>query len=345
MPLKSLGTLVVLGTLALLLAGFGVAAVKPNASRLTVHDLTIRAAPIRSFSKSGVGGDRVGRLRFRGGLVLRSSDAAFGGFSGLEISPDGTRLLAVSDAGAWFRARLSYRGSRPAGLSAARIGPILALGNKRLQRGRDRDAEALRLVKGDLDSGVVLVGFEANQRIGYFKLKAGSIGSPSRYLRPPVRLGRNKGIEATGVLRAGPRKGAVVAFAERTLDANGHHRGWMWHRKKVFPLALTNVQGFDITDVAGAADGSLYVLERRFRWSEGVKMRIRRIAAKQIKPGAVLNGDIMMSADLGSEIDNMEGLAIHRDSRSKRTVLTVISDNNFNSFLQRTILLQFEVLT
>ena len=155
-----------------------------------------------------------------------------------------------------------------------------------------------------------------------------------------------KASRLTGVLQsAGPQKGAIVAFAERTLDRNGHHRGWIWHRGKVLPLALTNVAGFDITDIAGAMDGSLYVLERRFRWSEGVKMRIRRIAAKRLKPGAVLSGEIMMAADLGSEIDNMEGLAIHRDAKSQRTVLTVISDDNFNSFLQRTILLQFDVLS
>ena len=44
-----------------------------------------------------------------------------------------------------------------------------------------------------------------------------------------------------------------------------------------------------------------------------------------------------------AEIDNMEGLAVHRSPRSD-TVLTLISDDNFSSFLQRTILLQFTLL-
>ena len=87
---------------------------------------------------------------------------------------------------------------RPSGVEAATIGPILALGNKRLRRGRDRDAEAVRLLRGNLDSGVVLLGFEDNQRIGFFKLNGGRVTSPQRYLRPPVRLRDNKGIEATG---------------------------------------------------------------------------------------------------------------------------------------------------
>ncbi len=335
---------VLLGILSLLVGGFGLAAVKPNSSKSTVRPIAITAKPIRSFGKVGGGRGRVGRLRFRGGLVLRSPDPGFGGLSGLEISSNGRQLLAVSDSGAWLKAKLAYDGERPRAVVAATIGPILALGNKRLRRGRDRDAEAVRLLRGNLDSGIVLLGFERNQRIGFFKLTDGRVSAPQRYLRPPMRLKSNKGIEAAGVLKGGPQKGAIVAFAERTLDHRGRHHGWFWRGKKVHPLTLENIDGFDITDVAGAPDGYLYVLERRFRWSEGVKMRIRRIAPRQFKPGAALKGEIMMSADLSSEIDNMEGLAIHLD-KAKRTVLTVISDNNFNTFLQRTILLQFEVVS
>ena len=39
-------------------------------------------------------------------------------------------------------------------------------------------------------------------------------------------------------------------------------------------------------------------------------------------------------------IDNMEGIAVHQDKRG-RDILTVISDNNFNTGLQRTLLMQF----
>ena len=49
---------------------------------------------------------------------------------------------------------------------------------------------------------------------------------------------------------------------------------------------------------------------------------------------------ILITADMSSEIDNMEGLAVHTGARGE-TVLTLISDDNFNALLQRTILLQF----
>ena len=51
-------------------------------------------------------------------------------------------------------------------------------------------------------------------------------------------------------------------------------------------------------------------------------------------------GETLLEADLAHEIDNMEGLAISRDA-SGTAILTLISDDNFNTALQRTLLLQF----
>ena len=49
---------------------------------------------------------------------------------------------------------------------------------------------------------------------------------------------------------------------------------------------------------------------------------------------------MLIEADLGHQIDNMEGIGVHRAGGD--TVLTLISDNNFSS-LQRTLLLQFSL--
>jgi hypothetical protein len=43
---------------------------------------------------------------------------------------------------------------------------------------------------------------------------------------------------------------------------------------------------------------------------------------------------------MGHEIDNMEGLALHTGPRGE-TIITMISDDNFNHVMQRTVLLQF----
>jgi hypothetical protein len=68
-------------------------------------------------------------------------------------------------------------------------------------------------------------------------------------------------------------------------------------------------------------------------------VRVRRIALGDIKPGALVDGSVLFDADLGYEIDNMEGLSVHR-SAGGETVLTLISDDNFST-VQRTLLLQF----
>ena len=87
-------------------------------------------------------------------------------------------------------------------------------------------------------------------------------------------------------------------------------------------------------------DGDLALLERWYKPWRGVGMRIRRVPGRSIRPGAVLDGNYLVEADLGQEIDNMEGLCVHQGGG--KTVLTLISDDNF-SFLQRTVLLEFEL--
>jgi hypothetical protein len=83
----------------------------------------------------------------------------------------------------------------------------------------------------------------------------------------------------------------------------------------------------------------LLVLERKFSWFAGVGIRIRRIALKSIAPGALVDGQAIFEADLGHEIDNMEGIDAHVTDAGE-TVLTLVSDDNFSP-IQRTLLLQF----
>ena len=65
------------------------------------------------------------------------------------------------------------------------------------------------------------------------------------------------------------------------------------------------------------------------------------MALASIKPGALVDGTELFFADMGYQIDNMEGLSVHRDAAGA-LVLTIISDDNFSP-LQRTLLLQFSL--
>ena len=315
----------------------------PAAPLDVARPVTVTARQIANF-RSGEPGRRVfGRLEFRGGLVLTGDTSSFGGWSGITLEADGRRFLAVSDEGAWMAGEIAYKGTAPAGIGNARIGPIVALKGRALDKKRDLDAEAISLQSGTLTNGTVLLAFERNHRIGIFPVAGGNLGIPTQYLKLPAdarRMKTNKGFESVAMLAGGPLKGSIVAFSERYPGDIASHTGWIWIKGEPQRLSLVDIGDFEITDAASLPSGDLLILERRFRWTEGVKMRLRQIRADAIKPGAVLEGETLLEADLSSEIDNMEGLAVHRGPAGE-TVLTLISDNNFNTFLQRNLLLQF----
>ena len=331
-------------------AGAGLAAPMPGraeddgvAPPAKPEAISITARPIAHFERDRPDVKRFGDLEFRGGLVLTSPSTHFGGWSGLVMEADGGSLFAVSDTGSWLTADVKYEGSRPVGLSGARIGPILDTKGRVLTKKGEQDAESVTLVEGTLARGSLLIGFERQHRIGRFEIRDRELRSPTGHLKMPAetrRMSANQGIEGLTVLAAGPLKGTVVGFAERLTRGSGYHTGWLWLGGEPKSFQLRDIDQFNITGAAGLPDGGLLVLERYFRWTEGVKMRIRHLAAGEIKPGARLDGRVLVRADSGFEIDNMEGIAVHR-GRGGETVVTLISDDNFNSLLQRTLLLQF----
>jgi hypothetical protein len=340
-----------LGGLAASAAAAGAAAQEnggAGADQQGPRPIQVSARALPQFQPSRAGVRRFGDLEYRGGLVLTSPSEHFGGWSGLIVDTDGKRLLSVSDVGTWMTAEIQHDDvGAPAGLSRARIGPLLALRGRPLRNKREQDAEAVALLEGSLEHGTLLVGFERLHRIGRFPVRGGEVLAPAAYLDRPAearRMPTNQGFEAVAVLRAGPLGGSIVAFAERFTRGSGYHTGWIWTEgEQARRFQLEDIDGFNITDAAGLPDGGLLVLERYFRWMSGVHMRIRRLRPTEIRPGARLAGHTVVQADSGHAIDNMEGLAVHRGARGE-TVVSLISDNNFRTVLQRTVLLQFTLL-
>lgn len=331
-----------LGLGLVMAAGWAVAqSPKPDITGLGTAPVDVEARAITSFDHADAARTRFGPLEFRGGLVLTSSSKNFGGWSGLALSPEGRSLLAVGDAGTWMKAELSYANGLLAGVSKAVQGPLRAKDGKTLSRGRDRDAESIVVDDGSVDEGRVLIAFEQNDRIGRFPVGPKGLGAPVGYLAmpPEAKAMRMNGFETVAVLAGGEHKGAVVAIAENP-SRDGRNAAWMWTGDKPQRFDIAGSGGFEVTDAKGLPDGSLVLLERRFRWSEGVKMRLSRLASGSIKPGATAARKVLLEADMGYEIDNMEGLALSSNAKGE-TILTMISDDNFNHFLQRTVLLQF----
>jgi hypothetical protein len=189
----------------------------------------------------------------------------------------------------------------------------------------------------------VLISFEGNHRVGRFDIGKDGPSAARSYVALPSaaeRMKSNEGLEAIAILRGGPYAGSLVAIAERLQGSSGDHIGWLWIKGRPRAFQLSNRGDYDVTDAAGLADGSLLVLERRFRWSEGVKMRLRLVRRSELTVGAHIDGETLLEASLHHEIDNMEGLAVHTAAGGE-IIVTMISDDNFNHALQRTVLLQF----
>jgi hypothetical protein len=193
---------------------------------------------------------------------------------------------------------------------------------------------------------MLYVGIERVHRIVRFDFaRSGLLARGEPVATPPdlARLPSNKGIEALAFVPAGePLAGTLIAISERGLDRAGNIKGFLIGGPSPGEFSVKRRDDFDISDAARLPSGDLVLLERRFSWMSGIAVRLRRISAGTIRPGAILDGPILMTADMGSQIDNMEGLSVHRDQAGD-TVLTLISDDNF-SFLQRTLLLQFKLI-
>ena len=327
--------------LAASLAALPAQAEKPAAPLPRPVPVAIAASPI-DFDRDNPSRKAFGKLVFRAGLNLYGKSAYFGGFSAIAIDPSGRTLLALSDAGSWLRATLDYDGRKLKGLEGGVLGPILGADGKPLGDPRLRDSEGLALASSETKEGIAYVSFEQRHRIARYPFNAERFGPPSGLVTLPggaKSFGGNRGIEAIAVIRAGRLKGTLVAFGEGSASGAGNLQGWLIGGPEPGNITLKRIGGFDVTDATSLPDGGIVVLERRFRFSEGVKMRIRRIAAAELKKGATIAGEVLLEANDSFNIDNMEAIAATR-APSGETVLTLMSDDNFSP-LQRTLIMQF----
>lgn len=206
------------------------------------------------------------------------------------------------------------------------------------------DAEGITLADGGFRRGTVYVSFEINNRVAKYSIKDGSIKNQNGQITLPRaarKRRKNKGLEGLTRLHSGPNKGGLVVFAERFKEPEDFLNGWLIGKRSTRRLKLRRLGRFDITDVASLPDGGILILERRFRYTEGVKMRIRRIHPNDLEKKKRLDGEVLFQADDSYNIDNMEGIAVHRNEADD-LVITLISDDNFNLF-QRTLLMQFKL--
>jgi len=288
----------------------------------------------------------VGLLRFRGGLWLRSGDARFGGLSDLRVSPDGSRLLAVSDCGYGFVASPAYdaRGDL-AGLGDAQLVDLVGPGGAPL--GQDeRDAESLAWEGTE----GLLVGFEGRPRILRYRAFPPFAGPAEPRPVPPgtSACGRNRGLETMAAL--GDGRLLLVCEGERGFSAStpawvGSGQTWTDRR---YPLLFEGGlagEPFRPTAAAALAEGGAIVLERRF---PPVGARLVRLSPAEVGGTGAFETHEIARLEAPLTLDNFEGVDVRRGAAGETLVYLISDDNNCakrpgqpRPGLQRTLLLLF----
>jgi hypothetical protein len=304
-----------------------------------VSAIKVDAYPISRLSIGGVERSRPTGLVFRSGLELRSSFDGFGGFSGLSRSKDGRKLVGLTDAGQWLTADLSVdEMGHIKALQNVVMAPLLNAQGVPLPKTRSYDTESLTI-----DDGLAYVGIERSQEVMRFDFAKDGVMARGVNLPVPKALKSlpsNKGPEAIAIAPpASPLAGAMIVISERARwERDAPTIGFILTGPRQGQFDVARPNNYEVTDGAFLENGDLLLLERHFSLFTGVRCRIRRIKGDTIRVGALLDGDILFEADSGDQIDNMEGISIHKNPRGE-TIITLISDDNF-SVLQRTLILE-----
>lgn len=303
--------------------------------------IEVNARPLPSFDTRDRSHVRFGALEYRSGLILTSRFRGFGGLSGLRLDAKGERFIAISDKGSWFTGRIVYKGREMAGLDDVEASPMLGPDGRPITSRGWFDSESIAL-----DGSMVYIGLERVNQVLRFDFAKGFTRAAGEVVTlPPAarKLPFNKGLEALVMVPKGfALAGTLLAISERGLDAQGNILAFLVGGKTPGQFTVRRTDNFDISDAVLLPSGDLLLLERKFSLLGGIGIRIRRIALATVAPGAVINGPSIFNADLGNEIDNMEGIDAHVTPDGE-TVLTLVSDDNF-SMIQRNLLLQFTLV-
>ncbi|MEO1458728.1 MAG: esterase-like activity of phytase family protein [Pseudomonadota bacterium] len=274
-------------------------------------------------------------LEIAGAWALTAESPDFGGFSGLVIRGDGAprapAFTAVTDRGYLLEARFTPANTA-CPLTAVRLLPLTDEAGRPLT-GRARDAEALAI---GVD-GALAIAFERRHRLSRSSAE-GALDTP-RSTDAIRTLPDNGGLEALARLPSG----VLLAIGEEPEPAG-------------FPMFLVALDGeiapaghlnlpppHRVTGADMGPDGRLWIVRRHFDRRIGVEILVEALplaGVPALPDAAAAERRALFGPQSG--IDNMEAIMVWQDAAGAVHV-TILSDDNFNTGRQRTLLVDLRL--
>lgn len=268
-------------------------------------------------------GPVVAETTYLGTYVWDGKGPRFGGFSAIEVQPDGLHFVVLSDRamlidGVFDRIDGLVSGVTEAGRHLLRDGDGMPM------TGPWADSEGLAVAP----DGQIYISFEGVPRV---QVQDGPDGVSSVLPVDPdfPKMQSNAALEA---LALGP-DGAVYTIPERSGRQTVpfpvyRFQGGVWD----VPFTIPRRDAFQISGADIGTDGLLYLLERDFN-GFGFRTRVRRF---DLTGGQEQE---LFETSTGKH-DNLEGISVWDDGIGMR--ITMISDDNFR-FFQQTQIVEYRV--
>ncbi|WP_300032842.1 esterase-like activity of phytase family protein [uncultured Roseobacter sp.] len=246
-----------------------------------------------------------------------------GGFSGIEVTADGSTWYLVTDRGHVATGTFTRQNGTLTGATIAAFQPLVD------QYGNERDfphtdAEGLALD----DTGRLNVSFEHAHRVLRYNTWDAPAVWPS-YTRSWRALPQNGGMEALAISADGTLFAIPEGVASGAWEALVYRRTHPhpWEQPFTLPLA----EGFKPTGADFGPDGRLYLLERGL-YPFGFRSQIRSMA---VTDTGFEDIRVILQTPLFTH-GNLEGIAVWRDGTGQIR-LTMVSDDNFLPVLRSEI--------
>ncbi|WP_028913820.1 esterase-like activity of phytase family protein [Pseudorhodobacter ferrugineus] len=268
---------------------------------------------------------------FIGSYIWRSRDPNHGGFSGLELSADGSRFTVIGDRAGWTIGQITRDGrGHITKITAAPVADLKDSDGRPLPANR-ADSEGLAIAP----NGQAFVSFEG---IGTARIMTFStLSKPGKDLpRPPefATLRKNGALEALAI----DAKGTLYTLPESPRGSGPYPVFRYAKGKWDQTLTLPRSKDFDAVGADFGPDGRFYLLERGFHGIFGFSSRVRSFALTA-KGFADQRVELQTAP---ATHDNLESISVWRDAAGDIR-MTMIADDNF-FWAQRTEVVEYRVI-